>query len=494
MGVLVAAQQRVFRAAVFFGWVQFVAVIGFLSSATGANMAAAVNLAFDQIASQSNESDELWSTRELWANSLRTIGRASHELGLALSLRDDNTEEYHDESNYSAIIVGEERWEDTDEVVRFLRIDKLIHAYYNPDRPEKLYYDYERIYAEALDRIVDVWRKTGLIEQQGDKSVVDSFFVGGGGYVFPRWMERRFAPASVIEVAEIDPAVTQAVRREMGLPASDKTRIVNIVGDARNVLDDRLRRNAAIKTSGAVPVLYDFAFGDAFNDFSVPWHLVTVEFTRKIQRALKPHGIYMVNIIDRYPRTELKRNRIPLPVQLTPQEISEDWRAAPAPYEALEVKADKDQLWLGIRGAMPASMRDQLLGLAPEQQVYAAAIKELYMRSAERRSGRFLARFVNTLREVFGNIYVYSTDFELPHADRDTMVIVASPTPLPVLKEAHPRSIWPGKPFAMLETVAGKTHIDSRMATLLTQAEDLILSDDFAPVDNLLLPVVATQE
>ena len=45
---------------------------------------------------------------------------------------------------------------------------------------------------------------------------------------------------------------------------------------------------------------YDLIFGDAFNDFSVPWHLTTREFNEKIAKMMSPTGVYMINIIDVY--------------------------------------------------------------------------------------------------------------------------------------------------------------------------------------------------
>lgn len=45
---------------------------------------------------------------------------------------------------------------------------------------------------------------------------------------------------------------------------------------------------------------YDIIYGDAFNNFSVPAHLTTLEFTRELARLLKPDGVFMVNVIDRW--------------------------------------------------------------------------------------------------------------------------------------------------------------------------------------------------
>ena len=60
-------------------------------------------------------------------------------------MRSDQTGEYHYESNYSYINVSDTLEED--EVVRQLRLDKLVHSYFNPEQPSKLYYEYEKIYA-----------------------------------------------------------------------------------------------------------------------------------------------------------------------------------------------------------------------------------------------------------------------------------------------------------------------------------------------------------
>ena len=43
---------------------------------------------------------------------------------------------------------------------------------------------------------------------------------------------------------------------------------------------------------------YNYVHGDAFNDFSVPYHLTTREFNELVKRHLTPDGIYLTNIID----------------------------------------------------------------------------------------------------------------------------------------------------------------------------------------------------
>jgi spermidine synthase len=43
---------------------------------------------------------------------------------------------------------------------------------------------------------------------------------------------------------------------------------------------------------------YDLVMGDAFNDFSVPYHLTTREFNDRVRAWLTDDGLYVVNIID----------------------------------------------------------------------------------------------------------------------------------------------------------------------------------------------------
>jgi spermidine synthase len=48
--------------------------------------------------------------------------------------------------------------------------------------------------------------------------------------------------------------------------------------------------------------VYDFIFGDAFNDLSIPYHLTTKEFDVELKRLLKPEGLYLVDVIDSFKR------------------------------------------------------------------------------------------------------------------------------------------------------------------------------------------------
>lgn len=173
------------------------------------------------------------------------------------------------ETNYFCIKVVEE--ERDGEPVHVLILDRLVHSYTSLNDPTKLVYDYEQIYAEV----------TAYRAQRDDH--LRALFIGGGGYTFPKYMEAVY-PDSDIVVIEIDPGVTQVAYELLGL--SSDTRIVTYNQDARLFLE-----RGPVQT-------YDLILGDAFNDFSVPYHLTTKEFNERVRAWLEDDGLYVVNIVD----------------------------------------------------------------------------------------------------------------------------------------------------------------------------------------------------
>jgi spermidine synthase len=157
---------------------------------------------------------------------------------------------------------------------RMLMLDRLIHSYVVPGDPTVLDYGYEHAYASLTQG-----HASGLPQ-------IDTLFIGGGGYSFPRYVEAVY-PNSTVDVIEIDPAVTRVARERLGL--SPHSRIRSFNEDARVFLSE-----------WADPKQYDLVYGDAFNDLSIPYHLTTIEFNRMIARRLKSDGIYLTNIIDRF--------------------------------------------------------------------------------------------------------------------------------------------------------------------------------------------------
>lgn len=346
------------------------------------------------------------------------------------------------------------------------------------------------VYREAVERLYRQSRRVGTL------------FLGGGGFIFPRWIESLFPEDPLIHVAELDPAVKAAVQARMGLLPDGQTKVQTTIGDARNFIDDRVRLNAEARKRGQPPVLYDFIYGDAFNDFSVPWHLTTLEFSEKIASLLhEKEGIYLVNLIDIYPRTvfpaasqngDSSSNKIEgdVPGVLTQTLFDvEDWVGAPAPYEGIEIQSTVDfsGYRLAVRGVMSEPLRDRLLKLGGQHAGFAKAVQTLFEDSRKQRTGRFLGSYVNTITRVFPFVYVFSSETKMPSASRDTFVIVASKRKLDLNDLDLASEHWHGAPFASLETTPkGERQARGQMGEILANAHSMVLTDDFAPVDKLL--------
>jgi spermidine synthase len=179
---------------------------------------------------------------------------------------------YYKESDYFTIKLKKYPIKEGTAEGEALILDNLIHSINDVNDPTFLDYDYIRIYEEVVS-----W-------QMNSRSSVDALFIGGGGYTFPRYLEAKYAGAR-IDVVEIDPEVTRVVYEYLGLPRSTTIRSFN--EDGRWFVMNS-------KDKGR----YDFIFGDAFNDLSIPYHLTTKEFTQQMKELLKPDGFLIANLID----------------------------------------------------------------------------------------------------------------------------------------------------------------------------------------------------
>jgi spermidine synthase len=249
-----------------------------------------------------------------------------------------------------------------------LMLDRLIHSYVVLDDPTVLGYGYERAYADLTQAHLS------------SRPQANTLFIGGGGYSFPRYVEASY-PGTSVDVIEIDPAVTATARTRLGLSASSRIRSFN--EGARTFL-----------LEWTDPQQYDVVYGDAFNDLSIPYHLTTVEFNRIVEKRLKPDGIYLVNVIDKF------------------------------------------------------------------------------------QDGEFLKAYANGLRGVFPHVYLFGRSAEFLPFDRNTYVLMASRQPLDEEFEA----------VAAKASIVDRTTplSEERLNAYLKSGRALTLTDDFAPVDQLL--------
>ena len=173
------------------------------------------------------------------------------------------------ETNYFCIKVRDRVI--NDKPVRSLVLDRMVHSYSALDDPTWLIYDYEEMSAE-------------LLEYRAESGTpLRTLFVGGGGYTLPRYVEAIY-PGSDVHVIEIDPGVSQVARDMLGVEPDAE--IVSFNEDARLYLAREPSQR------------YDLVFGDAFNDFSVPYHLTTREFNESVRNWLEADGLYVINMID----------------------------------------------------------------------------------------------------------------------------------------------------------------------------------------------------
>lgn len=173
------------------------------------------------------------------------------------------------ESAYYCIRVETRQREDGESPVKTLHLDYLVHSGIRLDRPDELWYEYEEAAA---------W----LLHARGQADA-KTLFLGGGGYILPHWVERRFPDASV-DVVEIDPAVT-------------RTALAEFVPNARRLQSHHLDARVALQQFPAEQ-RFDMIFGDVFNDLSVPYHLTTAEFAGLVKSRLTPDGLYILNVVD----------------------------------------------------------------------------------------------------------------------------------------------------------------------------------------------------
>jgi spermidine synthase len=155
-----------------------------------------------------------------------------------------------------------------------LVLDHLVHSYTDLKDPLYLEYEYIRMYEEIVR-----WQS---IKRKSFKAL----FLGGGGYTFPRFIEVKY-PKAEIDVVEIDPEITQVVQNYLGI--SKESRIHSFNEDGRWFVMNCREKGG-----------YDFIFGDAFNDLSIPYHLTTKEFAMQLKSLLKPDGLLLANVIDSF--------------------------------------------------------------------------------------------------------------------------------------------------------------------------------------------------
>ena len=210
--------------------------------------------------------------------------------------------------------------------------------------------------------------------------------------MFPRWFLRHY-PQGYGEVVEIDPQVARAAFESFGLESDTPLGIVHL--DARNRVDELYA--AAVR--GEYTDRFDLVYNDAFNHYSPPFHLTTLEYVRKLRALMSPDSVFLANTIDIF------------------------------------------------------------------------------------RSGQFLGAMINTVEQVFPYVYTFCTSPGGPsdEDERDRFVVAGSTRLLPVQDLDY-------------LSYSAALLLPRDLALLRRRSRGLVLTDDFAPVDNLLTPVIRLVE
>jgi spermidine synthase/MFS family permease len=212
-----------------------------------------------------------------------------------------SNQKYIQETNYYSIRVYDDqvlddeanKWVDEVDkqgrVRRSLALDMLTHSYLkgwiktNADGKEVEFKADERELGYAHEKVQAEFACLSADHADGKPKIM---VIGGGGYTFPRWVPAML-PQATVEVVEIDPGVTEAAHRALGLPRD--TPIITHNLDGRQFVQER-----------AEPGHYQLIVQDAVNDLSVPYHIMTKEYNDAVKRLLTPDGVYLLTVIDEF--------------------------------------------------------------------------------------------------------------------------------------------------------------------------------------------------
>jgi tetratricopeptide (TPR) repeat protein/MFS family permease len=303
----------------------------------------------------------------------------AERLGTRLKIREANSPQIvcEVESLYSDIKVLSSSSQGLER--RHLMIDKMIHNTFLVSDPTVLEDAYLRMFG-VLSHVV-----------RPEDDPVQALIIGGGAYIFPRYIESKW-PGSTCDVVEIDPELTRVSHDVFGL--AEASGLHTFHEDGRVFVNRLLRERGA----GRPTVPYDLVYLDAFNDYSVPYQLTTLEQNRAIREMLSPTGAYMINVIESF------------------------------------------------------------------------------------QSGLLLGALLNTLEAAFSDVQIFfegSVSTLNAHA-RDTFVVLASPAQFDFggVLRSNPHD------YGLHALSAGE------LAELRSRNGKALLTDDWAPTDNLLAPVV----
>ncbi|MFC1399853.1 MULTISPECIES: spermidine synthase [unclassified Streptacidiphilus] len=152
-----------------------------------------------------------------------------------------------------------------------LLLDGTPQSHVDLDDPTRLSFEYQRRFGHLVDLAAP------------PRQPITVLHLGGGALTLARYVAAT-RPRSRQQVAEIDTALTEFVRRTLPLDRGWQLRVRG--GDAREIL------------ARAPEAQADLVVADVFSGARTPAHCASVEFAGLAARALRPEGRYAVNVTD----------------------------------------------------------------------------------------------------------------------------------------------------------------------------------------------------
>jgi MFS family permease len=429
------------------------------------------------------------------------------------------------ETNYYTIKVT--RWDGEPDIL-MLTLDHLIHSEVKPNDPFFLHYKHEHIQMEFL------WAARN--EHPQPRVLV----VGGGGYTFPRYA-MEIMPEARMDVVEIDPGVTAVAKKSLGLKDYEGLTIHHM--DGRQYVSEKvppgtydLVAQDAVNDLSVPSHLLTKEYNDAVKATLKPngVYLLTVidsvgygqlwkAAMHTLQQSYPPENIALLASDTVNPTVfrlsdetfkSLRRLRYPVPesvlMKLEPMKYqSYNWDEFLEKLAELLDSDDAKQYRETIITAVDFTrfrITDEALATLRNLQVPESILKKLAV-SKNKKFAR--EEFVGQLREILDSrerkeYQQLLMDHTVDFAERQVYVIYASDRPLDIasLRNAVTAQVAPG--FRAVIGTRAERQIEAEIKRGLCRTHQvppvdlqpyleagprIILTDQYAPVDNLMADV-----
>lgn len=139
------------------------------------------------------------------------------------------------------------------------------------------------MFLDKDDDLVFKYTKFYRLADYFNRDIKEALVIGGAAYSYPKDFLQKHG-GSTLDVAEIDPGMTDLAKRYFNLPSTDRLSIHH--EDGRVFLNRNEKK-------------YDAIYVDAFgSQASIPYQLTTKEAVQRIYDSLGDDGVVMVNIIS----------------------------------------------------------------------------------------------------------------------------------------------------------------------------------------------------